>query len=180
MNEKRTILDIFLRYSILIVVAIPNLFLFYYIFTPLTIYPVYFLLGLFFNANLVGNMIFLNGNSLIEIIEACVIGSAYYLLLILNLTIPQIKLKKRIKAIIFSFGILLLINIFRIFLLSVLFASKSDFFEIAHKFLWYFGSIVIVILIWFLTVRIFKIKKIPVYSDFKTVLKNIRKGKRKK
>lgn len=160
--------NIFLRYFILILVAIPNLYLFYLIFAPLTIYPTYFLLNLFFNASLNQNIIQFNGSS-IELISACIAGAAYYLLLILNLSTPQIKFKKRIKLIFSSFLIFLILNILRIFFLSLLFYSGSNYFDITHKIFWYSISTIFVVGIWFFQVKYYKIKQIPFYSDIKHI-----------
>ncbi len=162
--------DILIRYAILIIVALPNFWLFYLIFTPLTIYPVYFLLSLFFEPSLIKNIILI-GEFPIELIPACIAGSAYYLLLILNLSTPKIKIQKRIKMILFSFTFLLILNILRIFLLSLVFISGNSFFDIAHKLFWYLGSTVFVVGIWFIEVKLFKIKKIPIYSDIKFLYK---------
>ncbi len=174
------LLDFFTRYLILIIVAIPSLWIFYYLFTPITIYPVYFLLNLFFDATLYGNTITLGGTAIIEIIKACIVGSAYYLLLILNLATPKIKLRKRIIMIVSSFAILLLINILRLFLLSILFVSKSISFDLIHKLFWYIGSIIIVVAIWFIEVKIFRIKAIPFYTDIKFFLKSFKNSKKTK
>ena len=88
--------DIILRYLILVLVAIPNLWLFYLIFTPLTAYPVYWLLSLPYDASILSNNIILINQAIsIELVEACIAGAAYYLLLILNLSTPKIKIKKR-------------------------------------------------------------------------------------
>ncbi len=180
-KESKNFLGILTRYLILILIGIPNLWLFYLIFTPLTIYPVFFLLSLFFNATLTNNFITLENSFLIEIISACIAGSAYYLLLILNLAIPM-KINKRLKILLFSFLSLLIINILRIFLFSILFVSGTSVFDIAHELFWYFGSTLFVIGIWFAGVKIFKVKKIPFYSDLKNtgLLKKIKKSKRSK
>lgn len=180
-KESKKFFGILTRYLILILLGLPNLWIFYLIFTPLTIYPVFFLLSLFFNASLFGNLILLNKSFPIEIIKACVAGSAYYLLLILNLAIPM-KINKRLKMLLFSFSALLVINILRIFLLSLLFVSGTSLFNLAHELFWYLGSIVFVIGIWFTGVKIFKIKEIPFYSDFKNAgfLKKIKKSKSSK
>ncbi len=171
MNKiSRQFIDIFIRYLILIIIALPNFWIFYLIFTPLTLYPVYFLLSLFFDTSLMQNIILIN-NLPIELIPACIAGAAYYLLLILNLSVPKIKIKKRIKMILFSFISLLILNILRIFLLSLVFLSGNSFFNIAHKLFWYLGSTLFVVGVWFLEVKIFKIKEIPVYSDFKFLYK---------
>ena len=180
-KESKNFFGIFTRYLILILIGIPNLWLFYLIFTPLTIYPVFFLLNLFFDASLFGNLILLNKSFSIEIIKACVAGSAYYLLLILNLAIPM-KINKRLKILAFSFISLLIINILRIFLLSLLFVSGTSLFDITHEFFWYLGSIAFVIGIWFAGVKIFKVKEIPFYSDMQNtgLFKKIKKSKSSK
>lgn len=177
MNKlKEEVWSIFLRYFILLLVAIPNLFLFYFIFTPLTIYPTYFLLNLFYDAVLVNNVILLNLSLPIELIPACIAGSAYYLLLILNLSTPKIKIKKRIKMIAISFLALLILNIFRLFLLSVLAFSNSPLFDLTHKLFWYLISVVFVIGIWIFQIRKYKINEIPLYSDLKFLYKNLTKS----
>lgn len=162
--------DIFLRYILIILVALPNLYLFYLIFTPLTLYPLYFIFNLFIETSLENNILFINGFS-IEIIKACVAGSAYYLLFVLNMSIPNIKLKKRAQMILYSFLLLLFFNILRIVILSFILFSGSSYFEVTHRFFWYFMSTVLVILIWFTEVKIFKIKDIPIYSDLSFLFK---------
>lgn len=171
-KKSKSFLNIFLRYFILILVAIPNLWLFYKILTPLTIYPTYFLLNLFFDVSLKGIVMSFPNNLSIKIIEACIAGSAYYLLLIINLSIPAIKLPKRLKLILISFVSLLIINIVRIVFLSSILVTGISWFDVAHKVLWYVGSIIFVLVIWFLEVKYFNIKAIPFYSDLKFIYKN--------
>lgn len=168
-RSERKIFDIIIRYSILLIIGLLSTSFFYFLFTAITVYPVYFLLGFFFNTLLMKDIIIIN-NLPIEIIGACIAGSAYYLLLILNLSTPEIKLKKRFFILLFSFSFLLIINILRIFLLSVLYISQSPSFDFIHQLLWYLGSILFVVGIWFLSVKIFKIKEIPFYSDIKYLL----------
>ena len=170
-NPLKKLLDVLVRYVILIAVAFPNLWIFYFIFTPLTVYPLYFLFGLFFDVSLAGNVIFVSNCFPVELIDACIAGSAYYLLLILNLATPSLKFNKRIKMIVLSFAALLIINILRIFFLSLLFFSGSSLFDVTHKMFWYLGSIIFVVGIWFAEVKFFKIKEIPFYSDIKFFLK---------
>ena len=50
-----------IRYLLLVFVAIPDLWIFYTIFTPLTVYPVYFISKIFFSASLSNSIILLNG-----------------------------------------------------------------------------------------------------------------------
>ena len=104
--EKRKVVSIVIRYSVLLFFGI-FLSLFYKFFLPLTIFPSFLLLGIIYEAIIVGNTIVVNG-FLIEIVSACVAGSAYYLLLILNLT-TKMKAKKRIYSLGFSFSSLLVL-----------------------------------------------------------------------
>ncbi len=174
-GAKRPFISISMRYLILAAVAFPNLYIFYLIFTPLTAYPSYFALKLFFDASLVNGTIIKIGSSVIELIEACIAGSAYYLLLILNLSTPGIRPLKRTVMILLSFAFFLLINLSRIIFLSFLFIFDSAWFDISHKVFWYFGSSIFVIIIWFANVKIFAIKDIPVYSDIKFLWKEAMK-----
>ena len=161
----------FLRYLILLAFAFRDLFIFYWIFTPLTIFPIYFLLSLFFKVSLVSSTIFINHIS-IDIISACIGASAYYLLLILNLT-TSMNTKKRIYSLLFSFLFLLACNILRIFFFSLLFIYNPILFNLSHLLFWYIFSAVLVFLTWFLTIKLFKIKEIPIYSDLKGIIRKI-------
>ena len=169
-KNSKEIINILVRYSILLIAGI-NFYLFYLIFTPLTLYPVFFLMNLFFNSSLMANNIILIEKTIpIELINACVAGSAYYLLLILNLSTPKIKLDKRIKILLISFLLLLIINIFRIFIMTFFYITNFYFFDITHKIFWYGLSTLFVVLIWFSEVKYFKIKEIPIYSDIKFLM----------
>ncbi len=170
-NNFGDFLNILLRYFILILVALPGLSIFYFIFTPLTVYPVHFLLGLFFDVALLSKINILINNVPIELIPACIAGSAYYLLLVLNLSTPKIKLKKRIYAILFSFAAFLILNILRIFILSSLAITGFSYFNVTHTIFWYGFSTIIVVGIWFAEVKIFKIREVPFYSDIKFLYK---------
>lgn len=165
-KDSNEFVSLLLRYLLIILVAIPNMYLFYLVFTPLTIYPVYFILNLFYSASLSGSTI-LFGSLKIEIIEACVAGSAYYLLFMLNIAVPKIELKTRLKMVLSSFGILLLLNIFRIIFLSILAVNGSAYFDVTHKVFWYLLSTVFVVAIWFAEVYYFKIREIPFFTDLK-------------
>jgi exosortase/archaeosortase family protein len=172
-KKKEFFYSIFLRYSILLITALPNLWIFYFIFTPLTIYPAYFVLDLFFKASLSQNLIFIGDfPSPIKIIDACIAGAAYYLLLIFNLSVPNIKFYKRIKMILFAFLSFLIVNIIRIVLLSSIFVLKPALFDISHKLSWYIGSVILIVAIWFIEVSRFNITEIPFYSDIKSMLKH--------
>jgi exosortase/archaeosortase family protein len=175
MKKKNFILDFILRYFLMIAIAIPGLYLFYLVFTPLTFYSVYWFFDLFTNVSLSGNSIYFNSTHFIEIIGACVAGSAYYLLFILNLSTPNIKFSKRIYMLLISFGLFLAINLLRIIVLGFMYIVNSSWFETAHELFWYLGSVVFVVGIWFLMVWKFGIKEIPFYSDIKHLTKQIKK-----
>jgi exosortase/archaeosortase family protein len=168
MNQvHKKVVDFAIRYLILVLIAFPGLVLFYKIFTPLTIYPSYWIFSIFFNTSIYSNIILLNSATVIEIVPACIMGSAYYLLLILNLSIPDINLKKRLTMILTSFAALLIVNVIRIVILGSLYNFNSILGDPLHTFFWYFLSIFFVVGIWFAQVKIFKIKGIPFYTDLK-------------
>lgn len=167
-KDSRKFLSIIVRYLILVFVAIPGFDIFYFVFLPLTKYPVFYFLSLFYDAVLVSHVIFI-GQKAIEIVGACVAGSAYYFLLILNLSTPNIKIHRRINMILLTFFSFLLINVIRIIVLSLMYLNNSPLFDVVHKIFWYLGSTVIVVLLWFISVRIFKIDGIPFYSDLKKI-----------
>jgi len=163
MNKRETI-DLIVRYLLLLIIPLGGLFILYKIFTPLTVYPVYFILKSIYNATLLeGNIIFFKGHYA-EIIGACVAGAAYYLLLILNLTTPM-HIKKRAKSILFLLISFLVINIIRIIVFGILFTKGYQYFDMAHEMTWYFGSTLIVILVWFSNVYLLKIRAVPIYTD---------------
>lgn len=174
-KSKINIFGIISRYSILIIVALFNLWIFYTIFTPLTIYPSYFLIKLFFNTTISGNVLILNNSIFIDLIKACIAGSAYYLLFILNMSIPNVKLKKRISMIVFSFLTLLILNILRIVFLIIVYMQKNSAFDLTHEIVWYVFGTLFVVGIWFAEVKIYNIKEIPIYSDIKYLINKIKK-----
>jgi exosortase/archaeosortase family protein len=137
----------------------------------LTIYPSYWLIDLIYNPLILGHIIFV-GRGVIEIVDACVAGSAYFLLLMLNLATPSIKIGKRISLLLSTFGMFLVLNLIRIFILSVMYLEGSPIFDATHKAFWYLGSTVFVIFIWFLGVKIFRIDKVPFYDDLKFMYNN--------
>lgn len=177
MKKKRNKLDksfyIFLRYLILLALMF-TLPIFYKIITPLTIYPLVYLLKLFFQISLSGDIIIINAKVFVQIIPACIAGSAYLLLLILNFSVPM-SYKKRTYSILSSFIIFYLLNMIRLFSLIILYYNNQNLFDFTHKLFWYVFSVVFVIAIWFFIVKIFSIKEIPIYTDLNYFMKNIKK-----
>lgn len=174
------IFQVFLRYLLVALVALPGLAIFYSIFKPLTVHPSYWILDLIFQTvSLEGNSILIGSDFVINIINSCVAGSAYYLLFALNMSVPNKCFKKRSKMLGFGFFALLLLNLFRIVVLGTMFVSGSSesLFETTHQAFWLIGSTVFVVGIWFAEVKIFKIKEIPVYTDIKNSLVFVRNSK---
>lgn len=168
-KKSQELFNLFCRYILLLIIILISSFskIFYELFLQLTIYPSSWLLNIFYSSSVSKSIIFASSYS-IELIPACIAVSAYLLLLILNLTISM-PLKKRIYSLAFSFLVLLIINVLRIFIFSLLLISNYPYFDQLHEFFWYFLSIVIVLGIWFLTTYVFKITNIPVYSDIKSI-----------
>jgi len=162
-----------IRYLILLCLMF-SIGIIYKIFTGLTIYSVVGLLGLFFEEVVVSGKMIIISMSVVEIVPACVAGSAYLLLLILNLSVDM-SWEKRIKSILFSFGVLFVLNVLRIVFLTSLYINESVFFDFSHKLFWYGLSTVFVVGIWFFVVKVFKIKEIPIYSDVRYFLKKIKR-----
>jgi len=165
LNSMKTheIINLLLRYTILLILGLGNLYFIYLIFTPLTIYPIFAFLKIFYQTTLIETTILIE-NKIIELIPACIAGAAFYFLIILNLT-TKMPIKKRIYSLTYSLAFLLLLNISRIILLTLFFINSLSFFDITHKIFWYGLSTVFVVCIWFSEVKIFKIKDIPIYSD---------------
>jgi exosortase/archaeosortase family protein len=105
----------------------------------------------------------------IELINACIAGAAYYLLVLLNLSTKGISALKRLKIFLFSAGIFLLFNIIRIVMLTMVFLNYPGAFDFTHAFFWYGISTIAVVLIWIFSVKFFEIKNIPLFSDIKAI-----------
>lgn len=166
--KTKEALFILLRYSILLIIALFCLPSIYKILTPLTIYPVFYLLKIFYPFLLLSNFTLSLNSFSIGLVPACIAGSAYLLLFILNLTTP-LKPMQRLKSFTFLIISFLLINTIRIFLFSVLFFSGFSYFSPLHEIFWYFISIILVISLWFINIHIFNIGAIPFYTDARAI-----------
>lgn len=165
---------IFTRYIFLLLLAYGNLMIFYKIFTPLTINISFFVLKMIYPTAIVSSNTILFNSTAISLIPACIAGSAYYLLVILNLTTPM-SLKTRVKSISFLILTFFLVNLARIIFFSILAPERYAYFDITHVLFWYIGSTVILVGLWFINVKLFKIKSVPVYSDIKSIIASIKK-----
>ncbi|MAE49539.1 hypothetical protein CMI48_01790 [Candidatus Pacearchaeota archaeon] len=168
--------SIALRYSLLILLSLGNLWLFYTIFTPLTVHPVFFVLQQAYSAVLLeGNTIFFKGYYA-SIIPACVAGAAYYALTALNLTTPM-PLTKRLQSLIFLLASFLVINTLRILIFAKLLFVGYAYFDLTHQLTWYLGSTALVAILWLANIKIFRIKAIPIYTDIRGIIHpNIKKS----
>ncbi len=163
--------QLIIRILIAILITIVFLKLFYRIFFPLTIYPVYYFLKLFFEGSLIGNIILINEYNL-NFIEACVATMAYFLLAMLILFTKDINLKKRIYMFLVGSILILAFNIIRIIvLIIILLVYGANAFESVHLFIWGFVSTLYVFLVWIILIKMFKVKSIPIYSDLKELYK---------
>ena len=175
-KQSKKFAGLFLRYLIILVAGLGNLFIFYKFFTPLTAKTIALILNFFSKTTAIGSTI-ISKNIIIELIPACIAGSAFYLLFILIFATPNIKPNKRAQIILFSFISLFILNILRILVLVSI--ATSTYFEATHKIFWYGVSTIFVIGIWALSVKLFKIKDIPVYTDLRTIIKSINKSIKK-
>jgi len=178
-KQNKKIAGLFARYLTIILIGLGNLYILYKILTPLTIHVLNTILSVFSTSTAVGNIIH-TATVAFEIIPACVAGSAFYLLLLLLMSTANIKPETRAKAIITAIAMLFALNILRlIFLISM---TNSPQFETLHWIFWHLISTIFVVAVWFTTIKIYKIKSIPIYSDLKYIasLMKPKKSKRKK
>ena len=179
-KESRKILGMLVRYFSIVLLGLGNLYVIYKLLTPLTIGVLSFILSIFTDVITNGNF-FLLDSLTIEIVPACVAGSAFYLLLILILSSADIKPGIRTKAIMTSFVMLFALNVTRILILIPL--SGTLYFETIHWVFWHLVSTVFVVAVWLGVVRMYGVKSVPIYSDLKYVrnlIYPVKKSKRKK
>ncbi len=169
--NNRVLIDIFVRYILVFIFGLGNLFIFYFLLTPITINAIYFILGLFGNVVLESGVFYFNGFDF-NLIEACVAASAYYLLFVLIMIVKDLNWKKRVFMILSGFGMLFILNIVRILVLVGMYWSV--YFDAVHWWLWHVFSILFVVGIWFLLIKLFNVKSTPFWDDFKFIksLKN--------
>jgi|APSaa5957512535_1039671.scaffolds.fasta_scaffold15906_2 exosortase/archaeosortase family protein len=172
-KQNKKILNLFSRYLTIIIIGAGNLYLFYKILIPTTLHTTNLILKIFTPTILIGNTIQTN-HALIEIAPSCVAASAFFLLIALILSISNIKPKTRAKALLTATVTLFTFNIIRI--LTLIPFINQPYFETLHWIFWHLISILFVLVAYFTTIKFYKIKSIPVYSDFK-YLKSLTKTK---
>ena len=168
--------SILYRYGILaLLIGLGMLFaapseIFRRIFGPITINIVYAILYAFGDANRVSFSVISLSGSLIELVPACIAGSAYFLLTILNMATPM-TFKTRIYSLAYLYGAFLTVNIVRIVFFSYAFVRGMPLFDFLHLATWYIGSTIMVIGIWFSCTFLFKISAFPICSDIAAIKK---------
>ncbi len=171
--NKKELIGFISRYLIALLLGLFGINLIYLIFNPLTSYPALWILKPFYPLlRLEDNSLILNIKSVAAIIPACIAGAAYYLLIALNLATPM-NIKTRTKSLSFLILSFLFLNIIRFAIFTGLFFEGYKYFDMAHEAVWYFGSTILVVILWFANVALFKIKGIPACTDLKNLLKDI-------
>jgi len=176
-QQSKKISGLFIRYIIIVLAGLGNLYIFYKILTPLTIRAVALVLSIFTDPFVLGNTIYTK-YAAIELIPACIAGAAFYLLFILVMSTPDIRPLKRLGLLAATLADLFILNVIRILILITLIRTPS--FETAHWIFWHVISTVFVVGIWIAYVYIFKIKSVPIYSDVKYLAGLIKPRKKSK
>lgn len=167
--------------------------IFYIIFTPLTVYPLYFFLKILNYAPILQqrvNPTIIVNNTALAIIPACVAGAAYALFVLLILLTKDIDFKKSIKIFLFGAFLILAMNVLRLMFLAIIFLNfDARWFDLIHLFLWKVVASAYVAFVWIFLIWKFKVKAIPIISDlgylwenvyFKKSLEKFRKSKKRK
>lgn len=174
-KDFKKITSLFSRYLIILILGVGDLYLIYKILTPLTLHATNLILKIFTPTTLSGNTIYFN-QSIIQIVPACVAGSAFYLLIALILSTANIAPEVRLKALLAALTAFFALNITRILILITL--IKTPEFETIHFIFWHIVSTIFVIATYIATIKLYKIKSVPIISDF-NYLKSLMRPKRK-
>lgn len=149
---------------------------YYAIFKPLTLNLSYFFLKMIDDSAVLLDDKIVTATLTLTFIDACVAAAAYLLLSMLILTTKDIDWRKRIKMFLYGSLLILIFNIARIELLFfALLRLDYSAYSTLHMFIWKFLSTVYVFGVWVFLIRKFRVKTIPVYSDFMHLLKLIKK-----
>ncbi len=179
--------DLFVRILIAVSLLVIPVNIFYFLFSNITLWgslPFLYLLGYSIKAN--SHTLLVNNQSL-GFVPACVATSAYYLLALLVLLTKDVRLKTRFYLLFSGAFLVFLMNVVRIdILLYVLIEFGENWFDKVHILFWHFVSSVYVAAVWIFLAYRFKIRSIPVYSDFRFLLsqsvfgsgRTVKKGKK--
>ena len=161
-------LDLPIRYVLAVLVGVFYQ-VFYWIFSPWTLHSTYWILNLVYDVVLEGNLLTFDSVTF-ALIPACTAATAYLLLTMLILVTRGIKLLTRIKIWIYGCLLILVFNTLRIFLLIWVYVTfGQNYFDALHLVFWHVVSTVVVVLIWIVLTKKYKVKGVPIYSDFKYI-----------
>jgi len=177
-EKRRSKYTIELIIRILILIAVCILFPYWKkVVSEITFYLSNVMLQPFYPSAHIGHTLFLENYSLV-FIDACSASSAYLLLFILIFATKGIILKERLSMLLNGITLILGMNLARVFILiTVLVNAGANYFESLHILFWKIVSTVFVFLTWVYLTKKYKIKSIPIYSDYKqlvTMLKNLK------
>ena len=71
--------------------------------------------------------------------------------------------------------LIFLMNLIRIFILIDVLVKSQEVFPLMHDLFWSILASIYVVLIWIFLIYVFNIKTIPIYSDVKTLVNEIKK-----
>ncbi len=78
----------------------------------------------------------------------------------------------RLKLFVYGALLIFAFNIVRILVLVFVYVTfGKNYFDALHLVLWQVVSTIVVVLIWLFLIKKYKIKRIPVYSDVKYLIK---------
>lgn len=173
--DKKELRDLLLRYLVILCVgfALP---LFSRILTPLTVYPVMAVLSLWGEVVKIGSQTVLYGSSAlaVEIIDACVATSAYYLLFLLLFATKGGSWKRRLQAFGVAGVMFWAINVLRIAGLVLIAEKNLSWFFTAHYILWWGVSILVIVGLWIYVTGIYRLYGIPFVQDVRDLIQEIR------
>jgi len=168
-------INLLTRMSIAIAIMIIPFNIFEFLFSDITLYLSYnFLKTLGYNVHLAGDLLKIN-NYALKFIPACVATSAYYLLTLLILLTRNISLRKAITLFTLGSALILIANVVRVDILIIVLINYGYYaFESLHLLIWKIISSIYVALIWIILTYLTNTKEIPIWSDLKHLIKNIK------
>jgi len=162
--ERRISLILRLFFALL-VVLLSNYYS--WIITKISLIISYFQLKLFFSPVVLSDNLIILGNRSIEYVTSCAAVGAYMFLAILILLTGGITLKKGLEIFFVGSFLILLANLIRIDILAHLLINENiNLFIGLHLFTWKVLSGIYVAIVWICLVKKYKIKEIPIISDF--------------
>ncbi|MCK4649929.1 pacearchaeosortase [Candidatus Pacearchaeota archaeon] len=163
-KQHKRLIGLGIRYLSILILGLGNFYILQKILNPLTIHTTNIILKIFTNTILVIDTIYTSFLT-IQIVPSCVATSAFYLLLFLIFSTSNIKPKTRLNATLTAVAIFFVLNITRILILIPI--ATTPYFTTVHWIFWHLVSTIFVLATWFATMKIHKIKSIPIHSDLK-------------